>query len=173
MRQRGTRGWLVVGLLLVGCGDPPVSAEGIGSRIEEPTPPRRVVEPSLYDADGVPQPSDIDVVGLAIPRGLTPVGHAPPRTHIYDSEVPVGPLLRYFGPRLTTVDVQQLPGRTVYRDAVPRGGGAVHLDVTIRNSSAGAARVEIVERLPPAPEGVVIDAEEIRRHFEEQSRNRE
>lgn len=167
----GMRRWsVVVCLLLVACSeDPPPSMDGVGERVPAPERPQRERPEPILDGDGIPLPSDVVVAGLTLPRGLTAVEALDSeRRHHYTSEVPVNALIRYFGPRLTTVQIDQEGSRTVYRDAVPRGvrGGIVRLDVTIRTSSAHAARVEIYERPPPLPEGVVITPEEIRRHLE-------
>ena len=165
------RRWWVVGwLLLVACSeDPPPSMDGVGAEVPAPERPARERPEPILDGDGVPLPSDARVAGLTLPRGLTAVEALDTeRRHHYTSEVPVNALIRYFGPRLTTVQIDREAGRTIYRDAVPRGvrGGVVRLDVTIRTSSAHAARVEIYERPPPAPEGLVITPDEIRRHLE-------
>jgi len=173
----GMRGWLIAGVLLVGCsGEPPASGDGVGEVVVAPERARRQVPETLYGPEGIPRESDVVIAGLTLPLGLTEVESLrEERRHAYTSEVPVTPLLRYFGPRLTTVDITQESGRTVYRNSVPREvrGGIVHLDVTIRSSSAYAARVEIFERTPPLPEGTVISPEAIRRELEEQMRNRE
>ena len=94
---------------------------------------------------------------------------------MYTSSIPPARLLRYFGPRLYTMNIEQRGQTVTYRDAEPRGarGGVVKLDVTIEPTSAHPSRVEIVERPPAPPEGVVIPTEEIRRHFEERHRRAE
>lgn len=170
---------LLIALALAGSGcgdDPPPSADGVGDLVE-PTPrPRRDSSDDLYDADGVPLESDQRVAGLVLPRGLTPIAALEAdRRHVYQSEIPPERLLRYFGPRLITVDVERRGEAVIYHDAEPRGvrGGVVKLDVTIEPSSRSPSRVEIVELPPPPPEGVVIPAEEIRRHLEAQGRRAE
>lgn len=167
----------LAGLLLACGGEPPPSADGVGV-VVEPPPPRPVRDPNaeLYDANGVPRESDERVAGLVLPRGLTKVeALATERRHVYTSSIPPARLLRYFGPRLYTMNIEQRGQAVTYRDAEPRGarGGVVKLDVTIEPTSLHPSRVEIVERPPAPPEGVVIPAEEIRRHFEERHRRAE
>lgn len=159
------------------CSEAPPSVEGVGAEVQAPAS-RRPTEDldQLYDAQGVPLASGEQVAGLVLPRGLTEVEElSRARRHVYRSRVPPDRLLRYFGPRLTTVDVQHRGGSVTYADAVPRGvrGGVVKLDVTIRPSSAHAAVVELYERPPPPPAGTHIPAEDIRRHLEARSRQRE
>lgn len=162
----------------IGCGEEaPPSADGVGE-ILAPPPPRPIRDPNaeLYDAEGVPRESDARVAGLVLPRGLASVeALESERRHVYTSSIPVARLLRYFGPRLHTMNVEQRGHAIVYHDAQPRGarGGIVKLDVTIEPTSTHPSRVEIVEHPPAPPEGVVIPAEEIRRHFEAQRRQAE
>lgn len=177
---------VAVGLLLssfaalgaLACGDDaPPSTEGVGREVIEP-PPRAVEDESarLYDAEGVPLASDVVVAGLVLPRGLTKIDAlSSTRRHVYRSEIPAARLLRYFGPRLTTMQIDRAGERVTYVEAIPRGvrGGIVKLDVTIQPSSAEEARVEILERAPPMPEGAVVSEEEIRRHLDRATKNRE
>ena len=124
---------------------------------------------------GVPLPSDERVAGLVLPRGLTKIeALSSERRHVYSSEVPRDRLLRYFGPRLTTMNVEQDGEVVTYHEAIPREarGGIVKLDVTIRSTSAHPARVDIYERPPPS-RGASISEEEIRRHLSSQTKNRE
>jgi hypothetical protein len=166
---------LTIGFL-VACSDPP-SADGVGERVPE-EPPRRRIDPraELYDAEGVPRESSERVAGLVLPRGLTAQeALSENRRHIYTSEVPPQKLLRYFGPRLYTMNIEQRGEAVLYREALPRGvqGGAVKLDVTIQPSALHASRVEIYERPPPPPAGTVIPEAEIRRQLESLTKNRE
>lgn len=170
--------------ILIALAAPVSLGFGCGSRATEvpaapsapPTPPpRRVLSPSLYDADGVPRASDRRVAGLTLPVDLSESRRVG-RRHIYHStRIPAARMLRYFGPRLVTVLVEREGARVTYRDALPRGvrGGAVKLDVTIEPTSSAPARVEIRERPPPAPPGVTVSADEIRRHLTERARHRE
>lgn len=165
--------WASLGLFLIlpllGCSDPP-STEGVGQVLPPPPPRDREVDP-LYDENGVPRESDIVVAGLTLPRGLTEIeGLQQDRRHIYASVVPRAPLLRYFGPRLTTLDIRHEGNRVTYAEARPRAarGGIVLLDVTIRPSSTRGeeVRVEVFERPPPVPEGTQVSVEEVRRRLE-------
>jgi hypothetical protein len=169
--------WVVAAAALAGgCSEEPPSVEGVGRRIEAPPPrPARDRGDGLYGADGVPLESDERVAGLVLPRGLEPVEElSEERRHVYRSRVPPERLLRYFGPRLTTVHIQRQGPTVTYAEAVPRGvrGGVVKLDVTIRPSSSAEAVVEVYERPPPPPDGTRIPADEIRRHLEARSSNR-
>lgn len=163
--------------LAFGCSeDPPPSTEGVGAPVEAPERRARDDEERLYDAQGVPLESDERVAGLVLPRGLTKNEDVSgERRHVYWSRVSPNRLLRYFGPRLTTVQIDRQGETVTYRDAIPRGvrGGVVKLDVTVRPSSSHEAVVEIYERPPPPPEGTVIPADEIRRHLESLNENRE
>jgi hypothetical protein len=170
-------GWVIL-LLAAACSEEaPPSLDGVGAPVEPPRP-RAVHDPNaeLYDDEGVPRESDARVAGLALPRGLTKVDAIEsPRRHVYTSAIPPERLLRYFGPRLMTMNVEQRGHAVVYHDAEPRGvrGGVVRLDVTIEPTSRHPSRVEIVERPPAPPEGTVIPESEIRRHFESQRRQAE
>lgn len=164
-------------ILAAGCSEEaPPSVEGVGREIVVP-PPREVVQHSIYDADGVPRESEERVAGLTLPLGLEPVPTNLDRRHLYRSEVSPDALLRYFGPRLTTVRIEREGERVTYREAAPREarGGVVKLDVTIQPSShrGSRARVEIYEIPPPPPEGVVVSEEEIRRHLDSLREHRE
>ena len=175
MRRRCLPGLFL--LALGACAEEPPSAENVGRRVAAPPPrPRPDDRSRLYDAEGVPRPSDRQVAGLVLPRGLEALeALSEERRHVYRSRVPPARLLRYFGPRLTTAQVQQRGETVTYVDAAPRGvrGGVVRLDVTIRPSSAHEALVEVYERPPASPEGTRIPAEEIRRHLEERARRAE
>lgn len=168
---------LLIALLLSACGqEPPPSRDGVGVPVEPPVHPVRGRHADLFDENGVLRESDERVGGLVLPRGLTKVEElTDERRHVYTSELPPATLLRYFGPRLFTMDIEQRGHRITYRAAEPRGvrGGVVKLDVTIEPTSRHPSRIEIIERPPAPPEGVVIPAEEIRRHFQEQQRRAE
>lgn len=174
------RWWIAVVLptALGACAqEAPPSVDGVGEVM--PTPPPRVLHDpmaELYDEDGVPRESSERVAGLVLPRGLTrEEALSTDRLHVYTSEIPHAKLLRYFGPRLVTMNIERRGPAAIYHEAVPRGvqGGVVKIDVTIEPSSQHASRVEIYERPPPAPEGTVISEDEIRRHFESRSREAE
>ena len=160
----------IAAALTAACSGPPPSVDGVDQPLPEPPPPRPApVQPPLYDAEGVPLPSDEVVAGLQLPVGLEeqPVGGD--RRHLYASaEIPAPALLRYFGPRLNTVEVERTGARVVYRNARPRDarGGEVRLDVTIQPASHGGARVEIFERPPPPPAGTVVTRDEVIRELQ-------
>jgi hypothetical protein len=164
-------------LFAAACSEAPPSADGVGAPIEPPRPrERHDPNAELYDENGVPRESDVRVAGLVLPRGLTEVeGLRSARRHVYTSAIPPQRLLRYFGPRLYTVNVEQRGQAVVYHDAEARGarGGIVKLTVTIEPTSQHPSRVEIVERPPAPPEGTVIPESEIRRHFEARQREAE
>lgn len=117
-----------------------------------------IVVPSLYDDEGNLRASDDRVAGLTLPMGLTP-NTVRERVHTYLSDVPMGRLLRYFGPRLTTGQVEPRPGGGAsYRSAVPREvtSGAVQLNVTLMPVPNGRVLIELEEIAPepvtPPPE---------------------
>ncbi len=164
-----TRGWLLAVLVLAGCGDePPPSTEGLGEPVVDP-PPRQRARESVYDAEGILRPSETVVAGLALPMGLErSEALSRDRRHVYHSDEPPLAFLRYFGPRLNTVEVEHEGDVVTYRNAAPQGvrGGVVRLDVTIQPTSARPTMVEIVERPPPLAEGVTITEEAIQRHLD-------
>ena len=170
MRFRVVTLSVLAGMLAACSGDVPPSMDGVGGEVRPPPPPRRTRGETLYDAEGVPLESDVRVAGLVLPRGLTEVaGAGDARRHVYTSAIPHQKLLRYFGPRLVTMQIEERGAAVTYLEAVPRGvrGGVVKLDVTIQpSSSAQAARVEVYERPPPPLPGVVVSEDEIRRHFD-------
>lgn len=160
---------VVLTLLVLGCSDPP-STEGVGQPLPPPPPRERDVDP-IYDDQGIPRESDVVIAGLTMPMGLTEIeGLTVGRRHVYSSVVPREPLLRYFGPRLTTLDIRHEGQYVTYAEARPRAarGGVVPLDVTIRPSSAPdeEARVEVYEIPPPMPEGAQVSVEEVERRLE-------
>lgn len=159
------------------CAEPaPPSADDVGREVRHP-PPRRIDEgEQLYDARGVPLESGERVAGLTLPRGLTAQpALSTERRHVYVSSIPRERLLRYFGPRLTTMNIREDGEVVTYVDAAPREarGGIVKLDVTILPSSAHGARVEIYERPPEHREAPQVSEETIRRHLDGLTKNRE
>jgi hypothetical protein len=143
-----------------------------------PPPPASEPEqggrPALYDADGVPLEGEVNVAGLTLPVGLTAVREAE-RRHVFTSEIPVRRLVRYFGPRLSTVEVTREGERVAYRNAAPVGvrGGVVRLDVLLEPTTGAATRLEIREHPPRPPAGTQISAEEIQRSLAEDFAQRE
>ena len=86
------------------------------------------------------------------------------RLHTYLSDVPIARLLRYFGPRLTTGQVEERPGGgACYRAATAREApdSAVHMDVTIAPVPGSRVLVEVREIAPP-PTNPPSEAESIR-----------
>ncbi|WP_236516883.1 hypothetical protein [Sandaracinus amylolyticus] len=144
---------IVIGLVVIGCGDEPdapVVSEEVAPAPVVPRTETRATPDPLYGADGELLESDEVVAGLRLPRGLRPI-LSQDRRHVYGSDVPLVKMQRYFGPRLVTGQVDTRPsGRATFVDAVPRDvrGGEVRLDVTIEPASGTATRVEIVERMP-------------------------
>jgi hypothetical protein len=164
-------------MVLSSCGrDPLPSEDGVGAELAPPAPRRARAEESILDERGVPLESEERVAGLVLPRGLDELEElSSERRHVYVSDIPQDRLVRYFGPRLTTVHIDREGSSATYRDAIPRGvrGGRVRLDVTIRPSSSRGSRVEIYERPPPPPAGVRVSEEQIRRHLDGLNKNRE
>ena len=162
------RSLLCLVLSISACGGDERDAEG---RASEPLPSivveaaPRVVVPSIYDDEGNLRASDERVAGLTLPVGLTPNATDEERLHTYlTSEVPIRALLRYFGPRLTTGQVDSLPGGgAAYRNAVARDavGAQVHMDVSILPVPGGRTLIEIREQEPapttPPPESESIE----------------
>ncbi len=175
MYARGMRGaligWVLVSLGTAGCGETAPSTDGVGEALPAPEPRAREVDP-IYDENGIPRESDVVVAGLTLPRGLEELeALREDRTHVYASVVPREPLLRYFGPRLNTLDIRHVGASVSYIGARPRDarGGVVLLDVHIRPSAASGeeTRVEVHEQPPPMPEGMRVSEDEVRRRLEE------
>lgn len=165
----------VVGL--VACSEEaPPSIDGVGDVVYEPMGRDLPDEQTMFDAEGVPLESEERMAGLVLPRGITEIEPLrEERVRVYSSKISPQRLLRYFGPRLTTVQIDRQGDRVTYRQAIPRDvrGGAVRLDVTIFPTPAEASRVEIRELPPAPPEGTVIPESEIRRHLDSLGQNRE
>jgi len=140
--------------LLAACGGEERDAEGLPSEVlPEVTPPPTSTAPlSPLDEEGNLRGSGEHVAGLELPMALT-ASVAEERRHTYLTSIALAPVLRYFGPRLTTGQVEPLPGGGAsYRAATPRDahGATVPLDVTIRPVPGQQVMVEIVE-IPPEP----------------------
>jgi hypothetical protein len=136
---------------LAACADSePRVAAGYPPSERARAPERDAPEDPLYDENGLLRESDEVIAGLPMPRGLE-LRFEGERRHVFHGKIPIGDLLRYFGPRLITGEVTQLGEGAVYRNGVPRGikGGVVRLDVAIRPTNKGA-QVEIFE-IPPPP----------------------
>jgi len=116
--------------------------------IDETNDPDSLDPDGLFDADGRLRPSDTTVVGLTLPRGLTPMEIEREREHHYLApEVEVEQLIAYLGPRLVTGAVDRVGTGATFREAVPRevDQGAVRLDVSAHPSRRGGSRLTIVE----------------------------
>lgn len=105
----------------------------------------------LFGPDGELLESDQKIAGLPLPKGLDVVREGE-RSHVYFTQAPLVKVQRYFGPRLTTTEVERIGAGVVYRQAIPKGvrGGQVRMDVSLLPATGGRTRVEVVE-LPPAP----------------------
>ncbi|MEZ4339383.1 MAG: hypothetical protein R3B82_22400 [Sandaracinaceae bacterium] len=167
--RRVIQAGLLLSVVLTGCGDEVApSTEGLGAPVVDP-PPRRPPATSIYDAEGILRESDTVVAGLTLPMGLeADESLSSERRHVYHSSEPNQAFLRYFGPRLNTLQIEHEGERVTYQNATPQGvrGGVVHLDVTIEPTPAHPSRVEIYERPPPPAEGVTISEDAIRRHLD-------
>lgn len=152
--------------LLVACGGEERDAEGLPSEVlpeVTPPPPTSVAPASPLDAEGHLRGSGERVAGLELPMGLTPSVDEE-RRHTYRTSVALALVLRYFGPRLTTGQVEPLAGGGAsYRAATPRDatGATVPLDVTIRPVPGAQVMIEIVE-IPPEPITPPPESESIR-----------
>lgn len=165
---------LAAGVLACSEEAPPPSTEGVGAPLPPP-PPREIWQDPIYGPDGVPRESDVRVAGLVLPLGLEEIEDLRrERRHVYGSQVPQQKMLRYFGPRLNTVQIDRTGDQVIYRNAIPRGvtHGAVKLDVTIQPTSSHRTQVEIYERPPPLPEGAVVSDQALREYFDSLDPNR-
>jgi hypothetical protein len=142
--------------LLVACGSEVHDAEGLEAEPIAVTAPERVeraTAPALYDDEGNLLESEDHVSGILLPVALTSVV-SEDRRHVYQTDVPLTKVLRYFGPRLVTGRVDPgAGGGATYRDALPRdaAGSSVHVDVAITPIPGPRTRIEIEELLPPPP----------------------
>ena len=161
--------------LLVGCSEEsPPSTQGVGRSLPPPQPRARPAA-SIYDEDGVPRESDESVAGLTLPLGLEEIeALGGQRRHVYRSRIPAQNLLRYFGPRLNTLEIERTGESVTYRNATVQHGrqDTARLDVTIEPTSSGVSRVEVRERRPPPPAGTVVSDEQIRAHLDSLGANR-
>jgi hypothetical protein len=163
--------------LVVACSEPPPSLDGVGEVVAVPPPPEPLpAPPSIYDPEGLPRESSERIAGLVLPMGLTKVeALSSERRHAYYSEVPYEKLLRYFGPRLITGNVERTGAAVTYLQATPRGvrGGLVQLDVRVEPTAGRPAFVEIFERPPPVRPEAMVSEQEVLRHFRERQRTAE
>lgn len=148
--------WLALGAWLVAaCSSGGEAAPEIpGAPPADPNRPRLSDDDaSLFGPDGELVPSDRDIAGLPLPRGLETVREQG-RDHVFAIRAPLAKVQSYFGPRIVTGDVDRIGAGVVYRAGVARGvrGGEVPLDVSILPRADGTVRVEVVELPPPPPE---------------------
>ncbi|NIS33485.1 MAG: hypothetical protein GWN07_23425 [Actinobacteria bacterium] len=144
-------GWHRTGVILLvalGCSST-VEDSREALPIDETNDREGALDPNgLFDAEGRLRPSDTKVVGLTLPRGLTPLEIEREREHHYIApDVEVDALIAYLGPRLVTGAVDRVGAGATFRDAVPRevDEGAVRLDVSAHPSRRGGSRLTIVE----------------------------
>lgn len=154
MRRSNARVVLVASVLALGCGSGDTDIEGRPAETVAPLPPPPPAErptTSPYDDEGNLRASDQRVAGLTLPVALTVVADED-RHHAYTTDVPIGRVLRYFGPRLTTGEVEERPGGgAIYRHAVAREatGGTVRMDVSILPIPDSLVQIDIREEVPP------------------------
>jgi hypothetical protein len=157
--QRGSRVLTLVALVASGvsaCGEDEASTDESGEATEVvepvPVPEAPPAPPPDRNPDGSLIESDEYVGGLRLPRGLREVA-LNERQHYYEGPYVPEAYVNYFGPRLLTGTVEQLPGGGArYAEATAREGrgGVVVMDVLVSPGAAGTTLVTIDER-PPVP----------------------
>ncbi len=167
------RSVVLLALLAVACGGNDDATETTPPPAPEEPPPVAPTfhpEDELYDAEGNLRESDEVVAGLRLPRGLQ-LDHEEERRHVYQTHVPIGKVVAYFGPRLFTGLVDRIGDGAVYRGATVVGvENAPRMEVSILQTGS-SVRVEIVE-LPPMPATPPSPAE-LQRQWEEMMRRAE
>lgn len=170
--------WTIVCLALVvaatACGDDggvaPVETVELPSATAERIREEEEVDPIL-GADGELLESDVIIAGLTLPRGLEE-GRQTERDHIYYANgIPMIKVLRYFGTRLLTGQVDEIGDGAIYRRARVRDavGPVVWLDVSILGAGRDRIRVHVHE-IPRAPVQPMSDSEIRRRVAEDFAR---
>jgi hypothetical protein len=150
----------------------------VGAPIVEapPPPPPAPLGSELYGPDGRLRESDERIAGLILPRGLIPApALGSDRRHVFYSDVPLDKVLRYFGPRLLTGNVERRGASVTYHRATPREarGALIELDVRVEPVSGNhPVYVEIRERSTPTQSAVVTE-DDVRRHFEQRRQTAE
>lgn len=102
----------------------------------------------VYGADGELLESDVFAGGVKLPRGLRErPGSASAFVHAFETHVDGLKLLRYFGPRVLTGNVERRGGQVIYRNAVARDAPvqAFRIDLSIAPLAGGRWAVEIKE----------------------------
>lgn len=156
---------LTVSVALVACGDDETSTDESGEATE-PVASLPVVEappapPPDRRPDGSLLESDDYVAGLRLPRGLREVA-VNDRQHFYEGQYVAEAYRNYFGPRLQTGNVEQLPnGGARYIEATAREarGASVVMDVLISPGAGGNTTVITIDERPPVPETPPNEAE--------------
>ncbi|MBN8613249.1 MAG: hypothetical protein J0L92_21835 [Deltaproteobacteria bacterium] len=165
---------VAAGVSACGGNEADTDESGEETVIVEPVP---VVEappapPPDRNPDGSLIESDDYVGGLRLPRGLREVA-VNERQHYYEGPYVPEAYVNYFGPRLLTGQVTQLPGGGArYGEATAREarGGVVVMDVLISPGASGTSLVTIDER-PPVPTDPPSEEEifrELRRQQQEE-----
>lgn len=158
------------------CGGDEASTDESGEASEVvvpvPVPEAPPAPPPDRNPDGSLIESDVVFGGLRLPRGLRETA-VNDRQHYYEGPYVPEAYVNYFGPRLLTGTVNQLPGGGAsYVQATAREarGGVVVMDVLISPGSAGTTVVTIYERPavpvdPPSEEEIF---RELRRQMQEE-----
>ena len=134
----------------LGCGNEAATDE-MGEEVSPLAPPPVVEIPPAPPADRGPDGALLEssemLVGILLPRGLTPVT-SEERHHAFESSYPPELFVRYFGPRVTTGSVERrTDGGARYHEAVPRENvGIVPFDLLITTAAEGRTLV-IFEQL--------------------------
>ena len=155
VRPPTTRALHLAFVVALGCGAP-TDLEGEVAETLAPPPTRAEVPPEpgaperIVGDDGALLESEDRFNGLVLPRGLETVSEEE-RRRVYRTRSSVTLVLGYFGPRLSTAEVERIDrGSATYRNATPSdASGASPMDVTFAPTSGGFTRVEL-ELPPPA-----------------------
>lgn len=144
---------MLLGPAALGCGNEATTDE-MGEEVSA-LAPAPVVELAPAPApdrgpDGALLESGEMLVGILLPRGLTPVT-SEERHHAFESPYPPELFVRYFGPRVTTGSVERRPdGGARYHEAVPRENvGIVPFDLLITTAAAGRTLIIFDQLQPP------------------------
>lgn len=131
----------LLGLPTLGCGNEAATDE-MGEEVSPLAPPPVVEIPAPPPPDRGPDGALLEsgemLVGILLPRGLTPIT-SQERHHAFESTYPPELFVRYFGPRVTTGNVERRPdGGARYHEAVPRENvGIVPFDLLITTGAGG------------------------------------
>ena len=136
---------LMLGLPTAGCGNEAATDE-MGEEVSPLAPPPVVEIPAPPPPDRGPDGALLEsgemLVGILLPRGLTAIT-SEERHHAFESTYPPELFVRYFGPRVTTGNVERRPdGGARYHEAVPRENvGIVPFDLLITTGAGGRTLV--------------------------------